>query len=166
MTIPEFLASPEDQARNAQVKRQTRALVVISRASAVGAVVGVLGLTAGLVYGSLNIASSASDPASGWPPVVRELPTPKIVDQYPILQPCVSSDEDMCWRPANGTVVFDDMTYTLDDGQPALEPCATEDQVTDCYWDAGVRGTSGRSFQVRGGFVFYTDGESHAVEDE
>jgi hypothetical protein len=32
---------------------------------------------------------------------------------------------------------------------PSLAPCATEDQTTACYWDAGTRSNGlGRSFVV------------------
>lgn len=39
-----------------------------------------------------------------------------------------------------------------------LAPCATEDSMTDCYWDADARGNgSGASFVVLGGTVYYAD---------
>lgn len=46
----------------------------------------------------------------------------------------------------------------------ALPACATEDQVTDCYWDASTRSNGeGRSFEVRDGVVYYSDGGARAI---
>jgi hypothetical protein len=40
-----------------------------------------------------------------------------------------------------------------------LEPCATEDQLTDCYWDAHERGNGqGMSFIIVNGTLTYEDG--------
>lgn len=46
----------------------------------------------------------------------------------------------------------------------ALPACETEDQVTDCYWDAETRENGrGMSFEVRGGVVYYSDGTSEVI---
>lgn len=45
-----------------------------------------------------------------------------------------------------------------------LPPCATEDSVTDCYWDADARvNGGGRSFEVRDGVIRYADGETVTI---
>lgn len=45
-----------------------------------------------------------------------------------------------------------------------LQPCATEDSVTDCYWDAAERNVpGGRSFEVRDGVIRYADGETVTI---
>lgn len=37
-----------------------------------------------------------------------------------------------------------------------LSPCLTEDQVTDCYWDASERGNgTGTDFIILDGWVWY-----------
>lgn len=46
----------------------------------------------------------------------------------------------------------------------ALPACVTEDQVTDCYWNAGTRENGrGKSFEVRDGVVYYSDGTSKVI---
>ncbi|MBQ9917373.1 MAG: hypothetical protein IJO71_09280 [Microbacterium sp.] len=46
----------------------------------------------------------------------------------------------------------------------ALPACVTEDDVTDCYWDAQTRGNGrGLSFEVRGGVVYYADGTCEVI---
>lgn len=46
----------------------------------------------------------------------------------------------------------------------ALPACVTEDQVTDCYWDAETRSNGrGISFEVRDGVAYYSDGTSKVI---
>ncbi|MCJ1709248.1 hypothetical protein [Microbacterium sp. VKM Ac-2923] len=70
-------------------------------------------------------------------------------------------------RAIAGVVVMSALTWgtaaAVRDALP-LPACATEDQVTDCYWDAQTRSNgAGRSFEVRDGVVFYADGETVAI---
>jgi len=46
----------------------------------------------------------------------------------------------------------------------ALPACETEDQITDCYWDAAQHGGGeGLSFEVRDYVVHYEDGTSREI---
>ena len=70
-------------------------------------------------------------------------------------------------RAVVGVVLMSAVTWgtaaAVRDALP-LPACATEDQVTDCYWDAETRSSAGgRSFEVRDGVVTYADGETVTI---
>ena len=113
---------------------QSHALTWMNRSLAIIAAAAVGGLLAYVVLEGID--RLPAPPVKAQPvvtvtptplPTVTELPTPKMIDQYPILQTCVVEDEDNCWRPdddgdgpGHAYVTLDGTTYWLDGGEAWL----------------------------------------------
>lgn len=114
-------------------QQRTHALTWMNRSLAVIAAASVAGLAAFVVLEGIDrlpappVVERSAPVVTVTPPPATELPTPKLIDQYPILQRCVVEDEDNCFRddedgdgPGHAFVTIDGMTYWLDSGDASL----------------------------------------------